>query len=145
VKRDNLHQTLVFLGNVAAEGVTGVAASVANLGIAAFELEFGTIGYWRHNRIAWAAPYETPEPLQRLVSALRRGLQEAGLRMEERPYASHVTLLRDARAPAALPVLALHWPVNDFALVESARGKQGPAYRVLTRWELRAGPPRPAA
>ena len=121
MKPDNLHQTLVFLGHAAPAKMTDVGGLAANLGIHGFDLEFGVTGYWRHNRIAWAAPHATPEPLRCLVAALQRGSQQAGVRVDERPYASHVTLIRDARAPAALPPLALTWRVADFALTKFPR------------------------
>jgi hypothetical protein len=43
-------------------------------------------------------------------------------------------LVRDARRPAALPDMALAWPLREFVLVESARGD----YRVIGRWALAA-------
>lgn len=138
--RENLHQTLVFIGNVPAERILRLESLAANVRIPAFKLEFGMTGYWRHNRLVWAAPHATPEPLRMLVAALEQGLQRAGLRCDERPYASHVTLIRDARAPATLPPLAFDWPLRDFALVESVRGGRGRAYRVLSRRALNADP-----
>ncbi len=137
VKERHVHQTLVFIGSEAAEGMNGVAERALAAGIDAFGLEFGVTGYWRHNRIVWAAPHATPEPLFRLVDALRHHAREAGVSVDERAYASHVTLIRDARPPAALPPLAFTWRVGDFALVGSARGERGPAYEVLSRWSLR--------
>jgi hypothetical protein len=36
----------------------------------------------------------------------------------------HVTLLRDARAPAEMPALEpIDWPIGGFALVESTAGR----------------------
>ena len=61
---------------------------------------------------------------------------QAGFEFDQRLYAPHITLLRDAHAPAVLPPLGLNWPVGDFALVESARGAGGVEYQVLARWEL---------
>ena len=136
VKRANLHQTLVFLGDCVPASMHDVADRAAALGFAPFELEFAVTGYWRHNRLVWAAPHATPAPLGALVDALRQGSRAAGVRVDERRYASHVTLIRDARAPATAHGLALTWRVTDFALIESARGERGPAYRVLARWPL---------
>src|SRR5688572_32720305 len=56
VKRDKLHQTLVFLGDVAAARMCAIAAFARSLRFSEFTLEFGATGYWRHNRIVWAAP-----------------------------------------------------------------------------------------
>jgi 2'-5' RNA ligase len=131
--RSRLHQTLVFLGVVTDENLSKLNTFAAAVRVAPFELEFGTIGYWRHNRIVWAAPASTPAALTALVEALEQGLQRAGIAYDRRSYAPHVTLLRNARAPTTLPALKLTWPVTDFVLVESMRGAQ---YRVIARWPL---------
>ena len=136
VHRDNLHLTLVFLGSVAREKLPQLEHIARQQHGAAFDLAFGATGYWRHNRIVWAAPQATPELLRDLVAALEVSLEPAGFKFDRRPYVPHMTLIRDARMPAILPRLAFAWPVADFALVESARGAKGPEYRVLARHAL---------
>ncbi len=138
VKRGNLHQTLAFLGNVALDALPRLEAIAAGVRNAAIHLDFGSTGYWRHNRIAWAAPFATPEALSTLVCELERGLRAADLRVDARAYSAHVTLMRNARAPAAFPPLAFAWRVGDFALMESLPGEAGPVYRVRARWPLAA-------
>ena len=136
MRRDNLHQTLVFLGSVAIDRIPELATLAASLRTSAFKLEFGVTGYWRHNRIVWVAPHTTPEPLLALVAELEQGLRQAGFKFDQRPYAPHLTLIRDARAPARLPALTLAWKVAEFALVRSARIEQGSRYEVIARGRL---------
>ena len=136
MRRDNLHQTLVFVGSVAAERIAGLEAAAAAIVVPAFKLEWGTTGYWRHNRIIWAAPGAMPLPLIELVGALECVLAGAGIEYDDRPYRAHVTLVRDARAPAVLPPLRFDWPVREFALIESSRDPRGLAYRPIARWPL---------
>lgn len=138
MRRTNLHQTLVFVGMVADERVALVKAAAAGINAPPFKLEFGTTGYWRHNRIIWAAPAATPQPLAALVGALEAGLTRAGIGFDRRPYSAHITLVRDARASAPLPALKFEWHLRDFALVESGRDAGGVAYRVIARWPLAA-------
>lgn len=138
MQRENLHLTLVFLGNVEREKIPRLEALAAKLRVPQFDLEFGVTGYWRHNRIVWAGPQATPESLRELVAALERALISGGYKFDERPYVPHVTLVRDARAPAALLPLAFDWRIREFALIESARAARGPEYRVLARWPLAA-------
>ena len=138
MRRVNLHQTLVFVGAVAAEHVADIVAAAAAVHAAPFGLAFGATGFWRHKRIVWAAPFATPPPLTALVSALAAGLTRAGIEYDDRPYSAHVTLLRDAREPASLPVLEFEWPVRDFVLLESAQDDGGVVYRVAGRWPLAA-------
>ncbi len=136
VQRQDLHQTLLFLGGIEADRASKVMAFTDMVRIRRFTLRFGTIGYWRHNRILWAAPFETPQSLSDLVAALQREARAAGLRCEERVYASHVTLIRDAQAPTQTPPLAFEWPVKDYALVKSASSMQGVRYEVIARGVL---------
>jgi len=138
MRRDNLHLTLVFLGDVARDNIPQLTAIAAQQRAIAFDLEFGAIRYWQHNRIVWAAPQAVPPPLSGFVAALESALSEAGFDFDHRPYVPHVTLIRDARPPLALPALRFDWPVRDFVLVEAVRDERGAAYRVLARWDAAA-------
>ena len=136
----NLHLTLFFLGNVAADRMSTLIELAAQLSRADFDLEFGVTGYWRHNRIVWAAPHSAPEALRGLVHELEQGLWRADFSFDRQSrgnnYVPHVTLLRNARPPSALAAVSFHWHVNDFALIESVRGANGPTYQVRARWPL---------
>ena len=138
MRRENLHLTLVFIGDVAAGRLDDLTSVADAISATPFEFVLDQTGYWRHNRIVWASPLTVPEPLRALVTGIEGGLKQAGFEFDQRPYAPHITLLRDARAPAILPPLDLHWPVRDFVLVESARVARGAEYRVLARWPLHA-------
>jgi 2'-5' RNA ligase len=136
MRRDNLHLTLVFLGSVTHDKIPALDALARQLRGDAFALAFGTTGYWRRNRIVYAAPHAVPAPLLALVAALEKALTNAQFAFDQRPYVPHITLIRDARVPATLPPLAFNWPVVDFTLVESGRDAKGVAYRVRARWPL---------
>lgn len=145
MRADTLHLTLAFLGDVdaaqldaAQEAATDVAAKVGS-GDTAMILD--RLGCWAHNHIVWAGCGETSPPLAALADALVQQLRSRGFRLDARPFAAHVTLLRNARCDVALPPLAaLPWPVRDFALVASEPAPQlepkRPHYRVLRRWPL---------
>ena len=134
--RDNLHLTLVFLGNVERARIARLKEIAAQPRIECFDLEFGAIGYFRHNRIAWAAPLAVPAPLAELVAALEQPLADDGFELDRRKYVPHITFLRDARAPESPPAAAFTWPAREYALIESARVARGHEYRVLARWPL---------
>ncbi len=138
MRRENLHLTLVFVGDVAAERLDELKSVAGTISGSSFELVLDRLGYWRHNRIVSASPLTVPEALRELVGSLEGRLKQAGFEFDQRPYAPHITLLRDARAPGVPAPLDLDWPVGDFVLVESARNVQGPAYRVVARWALHA-------
>ncbi|MEO7727956.1 MAG: RNA 2',3'-cyclic phosphodiesterase [Burkholderiales bacterium] len=136
MRRDNLHQTLVFVGSVDAEKISALETVAGSIAAAPFTLEFGAAGYWRHNRIVWAAPGAMPPALTGLVTALEQELTQAGFTFDHRSYFPHVTLLRNARMPTHLPSMLFAWPVREFVLLESARGPRGAEYRVVKRWAL---------
>ena len=136
MRRENLHLTLVFVGDVAAGRLDELKSVAGTISGSSFELVLDRLGYWRHNRIVSASPLSVPEALRELVGSLEGRLKQAGFEFDQRPYAPHITLLRDARAPGIPAPLHLDWPVGDFVLVESAQGPRGAEYRVRARWKL---------
>lgn len=138
MRRENLHLTLVFVGDIPVGRLEELRSTAGAVSAAPFELVLDQLGYWRHNRIVWASPLTVPGPLRELVAGLEGGLTQAGFEFDQRPYAPHITLLRDARAPRLLPALGVPWSALDFALVQSARDAYGSRYEVLARWPLAA-------
>ena len=129
-----IHLTLAFLGPVAFEKALEAARSVRGK---AHVLPIEKAQYWKHNRIVWAGPLETPLTLGSLVAELHAALRRVGYSLEPRPYAAHVTLLRSAPAPRELPSLpAVEWPVSEFTLVRSAVSNKGSAYEIVQRFTL---------
>ncbi len=93
--------------------------------------------YWPRNRIVWVGPETLPPALGELATDLKAILERRGFRTEHRDFAAHVTLIRNARAPEALPPLPrLHWPVEEIVLVESRPADAGRAYEVVQRYAL---------
>lgn len=137
VERANLHTTVAFLGEIERGRVAEIARLVAESAGTRFELEFDRLGYWPHNRIVYAGAASTPQPLSAFVAALTLRLARAGFRTDERPHFAHVTLLRAARrAPDAIRVRPLHWPVDSIALMESVQVQGRIEYRMLDRFTL---------
>jgi len=141
MRRENVHLTLVFVGDVAVERLGELKSVAGTISGSSFELVLDRLGYWRHNRIVWASPATVPEALRELVSSLEGRLQQAGFEIDQRPYAPHITLLRDARAPGLPAPLHLDWPVGDFVLVESVPGPRGTDYVVRARCKLSGNDP----
>lgn len=136
MRRENIHLTLVFIGDVARERIDELKALARKISAASFTIVLDQVGYWKHNRIVWAAPRALPGPLRALVAGVEGALERAGFDFDERPYAPHITLIRNAREPRALPVCDLRWPVSEFSLVESVRDDHGSRYMVVASWPL---------
>jgi 2'-5' RNA ligase len=128
-----VHLTLAFLGEADAAKAIRAALVVAGR---AHELPIEKSHYWRENDIVWVGPRDTPEALKALHQQLKSGLERAGLVLERRPFAAHVTLVRKARS-AKLPSLPkVEWPVREFVLVRSALSPKGARYEIVQRFAL---------
>jgi RNA 2',3'-cyclic 3'-phosphodiesterase len=129
-----IHLTLAFLGAVAHEKAIVAARRAEGR---SHELPIERTGYWKHNRIVWAGPRETPPALAALVESLHLELYRAEYILERRPYAAHVTLARGAAPPRALaPLPKVEWPVAEFTLVRSTNSAKGSVYELLERFRL---------
>lgn len=136
---DDLHLTLVFLGDVAAERLPCVQAAAEQVRVPPFDLTLTRHGYWRGPRVTWLAPEQTPQPLTALVDQLWTGLAVCGYSREARPFSAHLTLARKARpqTTAALET-PVNWHADSFVLAASASDGRLPRYRLLGRWPLAA-------
>ncbi len=134
VAEQNIHLTLAFLGE--ADAATATAAAKRARG-ARHVLPIEKAHFWRDNDILWVGPRETPPALGALVKSLHLELYRAEFVLDRRPFASHVTLLRKARAPKSLPPLpAAPWPVDEFVLVSSRVSAKGATYEPVARFPL---------
>jgi 2'-5' RNA ligase len=137
MRRDTLHMTLVFLGEVNAEQLDAACAAADSVAGQPFEMVVDRSDCWRHNHIVWAGCLRTPPPLADLADVLGRRLRDGGLSLEERLLVAHATLLRNANCAAVPPPFApIAWNVAEFVLVESRPAADGPHYRILRRWAL---------
>lgn len=140
MRRDTLHMTLAFIGDVSQERLPALLAVGDRVGAEAFTLALDRFAGWRHNRIVWVGAHETPPPLAALVGRLSAELAAAGFPVEQRRFAPHITLLRNARA--ALPeriIEPIVWRVDGFALMESQRCEDGAHYAPIRTWTVSDG------
>jgi 2'-5' RNA ligase len=129
-----IHLTLAFLGPVAPEKALEAARSINGR---RHSLPLEKAHYWKHNKVVWAGPRETPPALAELVAMLHAALRRADYSLEIRPYAAHITLLRSAPPPRELPPLPrVEWPVGEFALARSANTAKGSVYEIVERFPL---------
>jgi 2'-5' RNA ligase len=129
----NIHLTLAFLGKADAERAIRAARRIR---AQAHQLPIEEARYVRANRMVWVAPRETPPALSALHERLAMELYREEFILERRPFAAHVTLIRDAQR-AELPALPqLQWPVEEFMLVRSTVSSGGSTYEPLERFTL---------
>jgi 2'-5' RNA ligase len=136
---ENLHVTLAFLGSVDDQHVAEIERAANEVAPSIVSLVLDRPGYWKHNRIAWAGTSIVPTGLEALVSGLRGALEKSQIRFDAKSFVSHVTLLRDAREPRAMPALEpIEWRLDGFALVQSVTSPRGGRYEIRKSWKGRA-------
>lgn len=153
VKRDALHLTLRFLGDVEPDRLRDVEGALAELaGSGQIELSLSAVGTFGgrrprvvHVRFAEDAGFDR---LQRLRRQLDGALSAAGIEAEPGVYRPHLTLGRVRRqatreelaairdAVDAAPALHITSSVDRVAVVESTLLRDGPRYRRVAFAEL---------
>lgn len=135
----NLHLTLAFIGQLATPRARELAAALAEDSIEPFEWRLDRIGRFERARVLWAGGAEEPRLLA-LAEGARGRLRTLQVRFDEKPFAAHVTLLRDLPAHAAREPGApsesisgpFGWQVRSARLVLSERDERGATrYRLL--------------
>jgi len=134
----NLHNTLVFLGDVEFARLEALQLAAQEASGSALQLVFDGARYWGHNHIVFAAPASTPEKLNLLVQNLQQSLLQHQFKFDQRSYKPHVTLLRHAHwTDSPFPEMqSVLWKIGGFALVQSVSEGAGVRYEVLARFPL---------
>jgi 2'-5' RNA ligase len=151
VEPENLHVTLLFLGEVGDRQVPDICRLVAE-GTGkhpAFAMSVETAGCFpnlRRPRIVWAGVGEGSQPLCAVHDDLEAPLADLGYRREERRYTPHITLGRVKSDPATDQLSAAlaqqtRWKggekrVTEILVMGSELTPQGPVYTVLSRAPL---------
>lgn len=140
--RENLHLTLVFLGEVSSVRLPAVKEAMEEVSIAGFPLQVGGIGcfHQRSGSLYWAG-VETSEPLRSLYESLCSALTKRGFAIEKREYRPHLTLVRKAvlkegcdRSALAVPVLRTQADSFSLMLSEVRNGRR--VYTTLAKKAL---------
>jgi 2'-5' RNA ligase len=152
VEPENIHVTLLFLGEVDEREVPAVCRAVADQlrEQPAFSLSVEGVGCFpnsRRPRVLWIGVGEGTQELCAIHDTLEPPLLDLGCyRREERKYTPHITLGRvktDRPADRLAQALAQQagWRggqtvVNEVHVMSSKLGSHGPAYAILSRAKL---------
>ncbi|MGA7180430.1 MAG: RNA 2',3'-cyclic phosphodiesterase [Thiobacillaceae bacterium] len=135
-KPDSLHMTLVFLGETPAGQLEELRQLAARMQAKSFKLLFKQAACWRHNKVGFLNPAETPPELAQLVYGLEDSLESAGINFDQRPYKPHITLLRNTRCTTQVSFEPITWSPQEFVLVASIQSDHGQTYQLVGRWKL---------
>jgi len=95
---DNLHLTLVFIGETAPDRAAPLFEIAQNLRVEPFLMRIRGLGSFTRDRgrLVWAGVEEN-ERLSELQARLSGLVAAAGFKLEKRPFTPHLTLAREVR------------------------------------------------
>ena len=134
VQTQNVHITLVFLGNVDAASELLIKQNVTGISARPFVLTFDKLSYWRRPRVLCLTCSQLVDEVEILVAALNREVASCGLQTDTRPYQPHITLARHARYLPDIKFEPIIWRAESFCLVESCSELDGVCYKVRQQW-----------
>jgi len=137
VKRENLHLTLAFLGNIDAGMLPELRAAAAELHHPGFEFALDEPSFWPRPKVLVMQPSTFPDAMQGLAEGIRDAMAPFSLGHGSGAFRPHVTLARKA-GPAPLQSLEaqLSWRATEFCLVSSVTDPGGARYEPLARYHL---------
>jgi RNA 2',3'-cyclic 3'-phosphodiesterase len=147
----NLHITLKFIGEVAAEMRPAIEQALTSFPTPpSFELEFRDIGFFPSDRrptVVWVG-IQAPPALSALAADIDHALAACGIARDTRPFAPHLTLARFKEARLSQPLRAQieksqnrsfgRQPAAEFHLIESKLRSTGAEYTTLRSFPLAA-------
>jgi 2'-5' RNA ligase len=134
---ENLHLTLVFLGETLETRLPEIRAVMETVKTPAFDLVFSRAGFFRRGRRElWRlAPGEDAPGLDRLREArdhLAAGLKAQGFSIDPRPFNAHITLGRELpRGLWPFETSPIRVPVRRISLMRSDRAPGRQVYAAL--------------
>ncbi|QCR37116.1 RNA 2',3'-cyclic phosphodiesterase [Nissabacter sp. SGAir0207] len=134
----NLHLTLAFLGEVSDQKAAALAQLAGRVRQSGFQLTLDDLGHWPRPGVVWLGPRRAPRPLLQLATLLRAQAARNGCHQSAQPFHPHITLLRGATRPVALPPATPNWTLEatEFCLYESRFERGQTRYRALQAWPL---------
>ncbi len=139
-RRDALHLTLHFIGNVPEAVARAYGRTLREVDAPAFDLRIAGVGQFpieARPRVIWAGVENTP-PLRDVYEAVGVALEREGFQRERRRFHPHITLMRfkkPLRRGLASTWIRAHmdfftepFPVTEFALYESDLKPSGAVY-----------------
>lgn len=145
VEKQNIHLTLIFLGEIDDYHVNRCKQILAQLKFKKFHASLGSIGFFpsqNYIRTVWIA-LEPSETLKDIYSQIQDKLKEE-FKLDNR-FESHITLARVkfienkqqfVKKLLSLDIEKKEFEVDSFALKKSTLTKQGPVYEDVIRFQM---------
>jgi 2'-5' RNA ligase len=147
VPSEQMHLTLLFLGEIAQDQLETLCNALAAISINPFTLTFDRTGCFPRPaspRVLWAG-VERQEVLERLVRLVSEASSACGIQTEERSFSPHITMGRIKEPTSCNVANFINRPVNDrklsvqvrsFILYKSSLTQQGAIHEVVREFPL---------
>jgi 2'-5' RNA ligase len=147
---ENLHLTLVFLGEVAEPKLPPIEHELSKLNFAPLQIKLTGLGTFPRAGVLFAEA-EPTRPLLQLQATVAAAMARCGFPLEDRPYHPHITLarfdgpLRLNKTQQALPPSLQHnFTADTVNLYRSHSSPAGSHYEILAQKKsTMANPPIP--
>jgi 2'-5' RNA ligase len=152
VKAENIHLTVVFLGNVNVQEVEAVGKAAEEIcgQYGPFDISLGGMGCFpnsRRPRVLWLGVEGDLERLSSFRDALQKNLEPFGVKAEKRPFSPHLTLGRfkkQGKSGARLHDMLSAYKdlttavcsLNELILFKSDLNPGGAVYTKMLSWPL---------
>ena len=133
---ENLHQTLVFLGEFAEPKLMDLISACNTVQIPPISMQFTSLTHWPQPKVLCLLAAASSPALSALVTALQQIVSQFEVPADNRPYRPHITLARKASEAVALDFKPISFTADEFVLMQSVSTDNGPLYRPLHRWPL---------
>ena len=136
---ENLHLTIVFLGEITEEKIEIIKEQMRRIEIGKIKLIFNSTGYFkRADGDIWWVGMEYNKELVNMQKVLSGLLTNAGFYLEKKDYTPHITIARRVRAynqinKSSLMDRAFSADINSISLMLSERKNNKQVYTEIYR------------
>ena len=107
-KRDNLHLTLAFLGEIEEARLKDIKDAMNKISVPKMNLTFSEVGCFKRDQELWWIGLKHNENLSKLQSQLSDELMKKGFKLEKRKFIPHITIARQTRMGRAFEGFSLN-------------------------------------
>lgn len=135
---ENLHVTLLFLGNVESSVEQQLRQRVNKVIAEPISITFDQFSFWSKPAVLCLTATNIPVMFVRLVDAIRELASDCGINIQQPHNNPHITLARKAKTKPAIDFDPVLLEAQSFVLVQSISTQDGSHYQVLQRWSLQS-------
>ena len=135
---DNLHQTLVYLGEFSEADLMELITACQSIHLPPVKMQFEQLIFWPQPKVLCLLAQTEPAELLELVQALNEIAGLFDVKLDPRPYRPHITLARKASEAIELDFAPISFIADEFVLMQSQSTDTGPVYKPLYCWPLTA-------